>query len=161
MLKTVFFVVAVSLLAGCAGQAEPRIADAQQFAIKRIAVSLQKHNRLHADEQSAYKTVKLSEVDMKFKQSIAEAKEDAEKNPDITKSMLADEILRRVEKRDQNLLAAQVPVMLMQHAQAEANKPAAEAAEMLGIVLQYEQTDGFSYTELVKTLTPLVPTPAK
>jgi len=151
--------LSVVLLAGCTGTTEPRIAAAQDMGIKRIVVSLQKHNQLHTIEQGAYKQAKDGQKDALFAQSIKEAKASAEADPAITKSQLADEILKRVEKRDQNTALINTQVALMRQAQDEANKPARDAAEMLGIVLQFEQTEGFSYTELINTLAPLVPNP--
>ena len=158
-MKGAFVVVLLVFLVGCGGQQEPRIAAAQDLAVKRMATSLLKHNQLHGLEQGAYKAAKEGQKDALFSQSIKEAKASAEADPNITKSQLADEILRRVEKRDQNSAAIQMQVALMRQAQTEANKPAADAAEMLGIVLQFEQTEGFSYTELINTLAPLVPSP--
>lgn len=147
------------LLGGCMGQKDQRIVDAQDLAIKRVATSLQKHNTLHVMEQSAYKSAKKKEADALFAQSIKEAKEDANEDPKITKDMLVDEVLRRVQKHEQNKGLVDAQVLLMKRAQEEANKPAKDAAELLGIVLQFEQTEGFSYTELINTLAPMVPSP--
>ena len=87
------------------------------------------------------------------------AKADAEADPAISKSQLADEILRRVEKRDANIQLVEQQVALMDRAQMEANKPYADAAELLGLVLQFEKTEGFSYTDLINAVAPLAPSP--
>jgi len=158
MRLTIVAVLAFALV-GCAGQAEPRIAGAQQLAIARVAKSLQMHNTLHAMEQGAYKQAKDKERDVLFAQSVAEAKAAAEADPNISKSDLADEIIRRVAKRDQNTTLIGAQVGLMKQAQDEANKPAKDAAELLGVVLQFEQTQGFSYTDLINTIAPLIPSP--
>jgi hypothetical protein len=147
------------LLVGCTGSSEPRIAGAQDLAIKRVAASLTMHNALHSQEQGAYRTAKEKERDALFSQSVNEAKAAAEADPSISKAELVDEILKRVAKRDQNTTQIVATVGLMQKAQDEANKPAKDAAELLGIVLQFERTDGFSYTEMINTLAPLVPSP--
>ena len=150
---------AMLFLVGCGGSREPRIVGAQELAIKRVSTSLQMHNRVHVMEQAAFKSAKDREAGALFAQSIKEAKEDAEEDPTITKDQLVDEVLQRVEKHEQNKSLTVMQTNLMKRAVDEANKPAKDAAELLGIVLQFEQAEGFSYTELINTLAPLVPSP--
>lgn len=150
--------VLVMSLVGC-GSSDPRISAAQKLAISEAVTSNRMHNRLHAKEQEAYGLAKMNETQRVFERSIDEAVADAEADPQITKRALADEVVKRTATRDANLAKAQAVKELMRRAQAEANKPMATALEAAGVVQQYHEAEGFSYTELIEGIGEVTPKP--